>query len=572
MSSIWESSFLVVDVETTGSSPEKNRMTEIAMVLVKGGEIVSDYSSLVNPRQFIPPYIARMTGISNEMAFKAPESNLVMREAEKFIPTQGGVFVAHNVRFDWSFVQTTFMREGLHMPAISQLCTLKLARRLLPQYIKKNVGALAQYFGIPLLNRHRAYADAKATALVLIELLEIAESDHNISTIDELLRFQNQQSPNYKPMASSFKSLEEKIKNMPDRPGVYYYYDTPENVCYVGKAKNLKKRAKSYFTHGAISSKRIIEMISKAKDIQWIETPTELHALLFESKEIKRLKPFYNRLDKKYRKYPFIKITLNNDYPKIEMCHQVQNDSCEYYGPFRNVSLVNDVFKIIDSSFKLRKCDMPIIPSDEFKPCLLFQLDRCDAPCAGKISKEDYFEEILKVQKFMDGFSDGIIGELEDKMQMFAEQLEFEKAAELKNQITELKRVFASQIDAPNAINKNNVVILLPENEREKTVDAFLIRRGLFAGHITFGMKSDLKNVVSLIESIFYSNQMPLEISDEQKIDELRVVNSWLYKQREKGAFIYPEKISLALVENEIQNAISQLIWEPDIVEYETLT
>ncbi|MFY8160731.1 MAG: PolC-type DNA polymerase III [Candidatus Kapaibacteriota bacterium] len=198
MVSIWESPFLVVDVETNGSDPLKNRITEIACLKVQGGEIIEEYSSLVNPHQFIPPFISQMTGITNEMAFKAPEAKVVVPHLKRLMPDDKTIFVAHNVKFDWSFVRHTFMRENESLDELNQLCTYKLARKLLPNDMKKNVGALATFFNINMKNRHRAFDDAKATALILLELLEIAESEHGINSLHELLSFQNKRNNVYK--------------------------------------------------------------------------------------------------------------------------------------------------------------------------------------------------------------------------------------------------------------------------------------------------------------------------------------------------------------------------------------
>jgi DNA polymerase-3 subunit epsilon len=156
MKSIWDVPFIVVDVETTGSDPVKNRIMDIACVSTIKGEIVSNFSSLINPHQFIPTFISKMTGISNEMAFSAPESREVLPTVAQIFSDPFAVFVAHNYKFDLSFDQQTFLRSGMEFPDIPKLCTLKLARRLLPKDHKKNVGALAKYFNVPIINRHRA--------------------------------------------------------------------------------------------------------------------------------------------------------------------------------------------------------------------------------------------------------------------------------------------------------------------------------------------------------------------------------------------------------------------------------
>jgi DNA polymerase III epsilon subunit family exonuclease len=165
MISIWETPFIVVDLETTGSNPQKHRIIELAAVTLIGGEIASKFTTLINPHQFIPSFIAKMTGISNNMVYTASEETEVLPKFQKIISTPNAVFVAHNASFDWGFVRATFDRLELDMPPIQRLCTLKLSRRILVKDLKKNVGSLAEHFNINLFNRHRAFGDAAATAL-----------------------------------------------------------------------------------------------------------------------------------------------------------------------------------------------------------------------------------------------------------------------------------------------------------------------------------------------------------------------------------------------------------------------
>ena len=198
MTSFWDYKYIVTDVETTGANSDKNRITEIACVVVQSGEIVHEFSSLINPHQFIPPFISNMTGIHNDMVYNAPEYSDILPKIQEILNQKNAVFVAHNVQFDWSFLQNAFWREKIQFPTIPQICTLKIARSLFPQNMKKNVGALAEYFHYPLKDRHRALGDAKATALILIEFLELLESDHGFNTLEEVLHFQSKRKNNFK--------------------------------------------------------------------------------------------------------------------------------------------------------------------------------------------------------------------------------------------------------------------------------------------------------------------------------------------------------------------------------------
>lgn len=557
MISIWETPFVVVDVETTGSDPEKNRITDIACITVLGGSIISEFSSLVNPHQFIPPYIAKMTGISNDLAFTAPEASAVMPEIFGLLSRKDAVFVAHNARFDWSFVYHSLIRAGFSPPLLQQLCTLKLARRLLSKKDKKNVGFLANFFNIPVINRHRAYSDARATALILLELLDLTIREHNISTTDELLNLQNKPVRNFKPAPLAMKRVEKTLETLPDSPGVYYFYGRAGRILYVGKAKSLKERVRSYFNFASLTSKKISELIHSLYKIEYRVTETELEALILESKEIKRLKPMHNVLDKDYRPYPFLRLTVNEDFPKLEFVSGIENDGAEYFGPFRSPYLADSLVKKIEKEYKLRKCLKVIKPNSTNKPCFYHHIKRCHAPCAGLISKEEYAKEVEKVRSFLSGNSGGIICELETQMGIFSSNLNFEKAAELRNQIEQLKKVFERRQDISASVNEHSLIVILPESAREKTLDIYFIKSGMFAGHLLVGRRASLEKLFDSVSHYFFNGYAVHACSGSlEEIDEMRIVGSWLYRQQECSSFIYTNGKSEAELRNELESAI----------------
>ncbi len=561
MNSFWESSFIVVDVETTGSDPEKNRITDIACILVQGGEITDVYASLVNPHQFIPHFIANMTGITNEMAFNAPEAHEVFQEVSKIFNVPNPVFVAHNVNFDWSFVQRSFVREGLTPLEMPKLCTLKLARRILPKEDKKNVGALAEYYGITIKNRHRALGDAEATALILLELLEKIQEEHNITSIDDLLHFQNKPVKAYTLKEDSFAKHESVLDTLPDEPGVYYFFDKAGKNIYIGKAKSLRSRVQSYFRNGNLTSKKVVEMVKKIETITWECTGNELSALVFESREIKRVKPKYNVLEKRYLKYPFIKITTGTNYPKVAICNEVENDNAIYYGPFKNYSLVNHVFSIIEKRFGLRKCDLNL-DNGNVKPCFYADIDRCIAPCKAECTVEIYNEEVEKVKAYLSNFRNGVLTDLEKEMIKYSEELDFETAAKIRDQINEIKKVTANKPADNSSTGRNNMVFVMPANPREKTIDLFLISDGKLAKQITIGRKASLKNLFEDIHHYYFNGNETDSNLSMYDIDEIRIVNSWLFKNQDFGYSLFLEQKSETAFIEELEKTIREIEFE----------
>lgn len=561
MSSVWDINFIVVDVETTGSQPAKDRMTEVACVHLLGGEIIDEFSSLLNPHQTIPAYIEKMTGISNALAFTAPEADEVMPKVMEFFSKENCVFVAHNSQFDYSFVEQTFLRCGIESFDFPKLCTLKLSRRLLNSKLKKNVGSLAHYFGIPIQYRHRALGDAKATAQILAELLEIAEDEHNIQTIDELLKFQNKPIKHFKPPTAVIKRLEKILDELPDHPGVYYFKNRYKDIIYVGKAKSIRERVRTYFQSESLTSTKINEMVNRIYYINWQPTDSELSALLLESSEIKRHKPRYNVVSKMYRNYKFIKLTTEDKFPVITKCNSIDDDLSEYYGPFRSNVLIDNTIETIERQFKLRKCGKPINTQKLKKPCIYYQMGMCLAPCSNSDSEKQYNDELCLVREFLSTNNQSIITNLEIKMRDLAENLEFEEAAFIKNQIYELKKILNRNQNVPTSINQNNVILVQADNEREKTVDITFIKEGRLANQVTLGRKADLDELLKSLHDIYYNGTK----TDSHKfslveIDEIKIVSSWLYRQRDNANFIYvqlqPEEEIAKQLEYSIRNVI----------------
>lgn len=544
MNSLWDIPFIVVDVETTGADAKKNRVMEIACMVVRGGEIVERFSSLINPHQFIPPFIAKMTGIDNAMVFNAPEAKEVMPRVRDLLTLPHAVFVAHHVQFDWQFVCETFKRTDIHIPEIAQLCSYKLARRILPQKVKKNVGDVAKYFDITIENRHRAEGDAEATALFTIEFLRQLNEDFDIETVEDLLQFQNKQLAYVRNTPAFIKRVAVYLEQLPEEPGIYKMIDAQGDILYVGKAKSLRDRVRSYFQTGAQHTEKIAKMVTLVHRIEWECTATELSALLLESKEIKRLKPPFNTASKSLRRFPFLRLTVQEQFPRLEWSSSINDDGAEYYGPFRNRTMTREIADTIQQDFTLRLCRDELQPSADFSPCFYYHIKRCHAPCAALQSPEDYQKEVQRVRSFLGGFSDGVIDKLTAEMNKAAEQLDFETAIILRNRITELQRLFLRKEQVSTSVNANNVIIIVPVSEREKTLEIFAIKRGRLAHQQIIGRKSPLRHLTNRFPQWYYDNQDSEELTPHE-IDEIQIITSWMHRNRNNGMYIYVEGKSL---------------------------
>lgn len=295
MTSIWDTTFIVTDVETTGSDPKTNRITEIGCVAVRNGGIKERFTSLINPHQPIPEFIQNMTGITDAMVRRAPEFKRAMEGILPLFGRENTIFVAHNSEFDYRFLKASLQREGVNFE-VEKLCTLKLARKLLPQDLKKNVGSLADFFGIPIISRHRALDDAEATAYILLELLNIAENEYDIGTVDELIALQNRSVRTFKPSDEALVRLSTNLDSFPYGHGLVLFNNGASGVHFIARTNNLKATIDRMLIKAENQSKKISDMINLTSCIEFVECATDLHLEIEYAKMLAIHKPEFNTL------------------------------------------------------------------------------------------------------------------------------------------------------------------------------------------------------------------------------------------------------------------------------------
>lgn len=290
--------YAIIDIETTGGNASRERITEIAIYVHDGEKVVNEYSTLINPECKVPPFVARLTGISDEMLVNAPKFFEVARNIVEI--TEGCTFVAHNAPFDYSFVKQEFLNLGYKYKR-PVLCTVKMSRKLLPGHASYSLGNLCNSLGIQITSRHRAAGDALATVKLFERLLRV---DPTLSQI---------------PTDGLHPSLDRSIfSRLPLTPGVYYFHDENGKLLYIGKSKNIHARVLSHFQNSTTS--KAIEMRSNTASISFEETGSELIALLLESDEIKKHKPLHNRLQRRTSyKYGLYSLYLQSGYRMLQI-------------------------------------------------------------------------------------------------------------------------------------------------------------------------------------------------------------------------------------------------------------
>src|SRR5215208_2983557 len=309
--------FSVVDVETTGLSAIYDRVIEVAVVSVEGNEVVSRWSTLVDPRVPVPPFITRLTGIHAGMLRGRPTFAEVAPRLREALGE--GPLVAHNASFDEPFLRHAFTRTGERLE-LPRLCTLRLARRLLPRLRSYRLDGLLHHLGIEVGRRHRALADAEATAQLLLRLLPLA-AEHGIVDLNELFRLQDH------AIGRRRRGVDEGVLSaLPSGHGVYLLKDADGHVVYIGKSVHVRQRVREHLRGGSPDQPVLRRRLDSIVDVEAIETGSELEALFLESRLIKRYLPDANLLQRNDRDYPFIRIDLSDPYPRLDATREPPTD------------------------------------------------------------------------------------------------------------------------------------------------------------------------------------------------------------------------------------------------------
>ena len=445
--------FVVLDLETTGGSPGLNAITEIGAQKIQGGKIIGEFQTLVNPGVPLPPFITVLTGITEKMLLPAPTIDQAFPQLLEFLGSENEtVLVAHNARFDIGFLKAAATALGYIWPRYQVLDTMHIARQVLTKDEVRNykLETLSQFFRTETTPTHRALDDVKATVSVLHGLIERLGS-FGIFTLEELKEFSNRVTK----AQSAKKHLAAKI---PAAPGVYIFKDAKGEPLYVGTSKNLKARVRTYFTAGE-TRKRIREMITLVESIECIITPTALEAQIRELRLIHGASPRYNRRSRFPERAAWIKITDEN-FPRLVVSKGAPKNPSEAIGPIAGGAAIESTLAAIYESLPLRQCK-PKITDKSMKtaaPCILFEINRCGAPCIGAQSLASYQEITARFKNYLEQDFRDLSTAFNEKMSELALAERFEEAIEVRDRYGHLLRA-ASRIERLNSIARIPLII-----------------------------------------------------------------------------------------------------------------
>ena len=363
--------------------------------------------------------------------------------------------------------------------------------------------------------------------------------------------------------------IQEQLKKLPAEPGVYLMKDKDDKIIYVGKAISLKNRVRQYFQSSKNHSSKVKSMVKNINSFEYIITDSELEALILECNLIKKYRPKYNVLLRDDKTYPYIKVTVNEDYPRVLKVRKVIKDKAKYFGPYTNVEAVNDTLEVIRNIYPIRTCNIDIEKAinNKVRPCLNYHIKRCVGPCTGNVSKEEYNKMIEEILLFLSGKEEKLIEILKEKMNKCAMDFNFEDAAIYRDKINSLQEMLQKQkIDiATGDINQD--VIAMAYNNEEACVQAFFIRHGKIVGREHFilegVMEATKESILGSFVKQFYLNAeyIPKEIIIEAEIEDQVVLEEWLSNIKgQKVTIRVPQKgEKKSLIQMVKKNAIEYL-------------
>lgn len=343
--------------------------------------------------------------------------------------------------------------------------------------------------------------------------------------------------------------IEEELKKLPKLPGVYLMYNKREEIIYVGKAVSLKNRVRQYFQSSKDKSSKIKQMISHIEKFEYIITDSELEALILENNLIKEHRPRYNTMLRDDKTYPYIKITIKEDFPRIFLTRQLKKDKAKYYGPFSSAHAVKNIIDLITKSFLIRTCSRNL-PRDigKDRPCLEYHIHQCEAPCYAYIDKEKYAMNVKKAIDFLDGDFELAIKEVEKKMQDLAMKFEYEEAAKQRDLLSSLKHIAQRQKISSDSLDDRDI-IALASDRNSAVVQVFFIREGKMVGRehhfINTNFEEDKTNILESFIKQFYAGTpfLPSQIYLQYNLYDKEIIEEWLSKKRgSKVKIVVPKK------------------------------
>jgi DNA polymerase-3 subunit epsilon len=512
-----EVTFVVVDLETTGGSPKDSAITEIGAVKIRGGQVLGEFQTLVDPGHAIPPYISVLTGITTMMVAAAPRIGAVLPGFLEF--ARGAVLVAHNAPFDLGFLKAACAETGTPWPAAASVDTAVLARRLLTRDEVPNckLATLAPFFSATTSPTHRALDDARATVDVLHGLFERL-GPLGITTLEELTGLTRQVDPD----RLRKRHLADAV---PRGPGVYVFRGPRDEPLYVGTSNDLRSRVRSYFSAGEQRS-RITEMVALSQRVDAISCAHDLEAAVRELRLIAEHKPRYNRRSRFPERALWVRLT-EEPFPRLSVVRRVRPGTGVFLGPFPDRRAADSAVAAVHEALPLRQCTTRISPRVLGTACALAGMGRCGAPCTGEQSVDEYASIAAVFRAAVDHDPADLVAPLLARVDRLAGEERYEDAAMLRDRIAVLVRAVRRR-------QRLASLALVPELTIARADGAggwhlSVVRRGRL---VAAGSAPQATSVRSTLAGLLLTAETPTGPDDElaASVDETELILRWMEK------------------------------------------
>jgi DNA polymerase III epsilon subunit family exonuclease len=481
-----ETEFVVVDLETTGASPGATGIIEIGAVRVRGGRLHDTFQTLVNPGHPIPPFIQGLTGITDAMVAGAPPITVAL---QGFLAFAGSaVLVAHNANFDMGHLNATcrvHQGRAIDLPAV---CTLRLARRLMPELERKGLDSVASALGIGVFDRHRGLGDARVTAEILCVFLERL-AERGVPRLGDLLAFQRR-APDGEPWEVHVRL--ERLGDVPPVPGIYRLFGEDGRLLYIGRARKLRDRLTGYFASPESHSRRTLELLRQVHDFAFETTGSELAAAMREARAIRDERPPHNRNRRHLPRLGFVKLNPRSHLPRLAVTHRLATDRGIYVGPFGNLELARRAQRALARVFGLNTRVGDPVPNDP----------------------DAYRGRVEMFRAFVEGRAEPVAPDVgpEDR--------------------AVLDEITARQRQVGAVLTRQNFVVLLPTVDREGA-QLYVVLGGRLAFESRVVADGDLLAIVRVVRERFHRFQgLPLDRAD---IEATTVLAGWLRDRKREG-------------------------------------
>lgn len=374
-------------------------------------------------------------------------------------------------------------------------------------------------------------------------------------------------------------NIEEELKKLPASPGVYIMHDRHDEIIYVGKAISLKNRVRQYFQESRSKTAKIEKMVSRIARFEYIITDSELEALVLECNLIKEHRPRYNTMLKDDKTYPYIKVTMDEAFPRVLFSRTMKKDKCRYFGPYTSAGAVKDTIDLIHKLWKLRTCTRRL-PQDigKERPCLNYHIKQCQAPCQGYISQEEYGKAVAQTLDFLNGKYEPVLSMLEEKMMQASDEMDFETAIEYRELLNSVKQVAQKQKITSQSMEDRDIIAMARDSE-DAVVQVFFVRDGKLIGrehfHVSASTAGDDSQIIGSFIKQFYAGTpfIPREVWVQQEFEEMGLVGQWLTKRRGQNVkFVIPKKGQKErLVELAAKNALLVLSQDKEKIKREEI-